>query len=469
MTNSLYASDENEKAQRPLLDSPTNNDSTHAATAISAGDVVVFDKSCEKEPCVTIVSDSKRDVPKDKFFVVYVIFLLFGIATLLPWNIFITATDYFVKFKLNTNESANSTYRNNFVFAVGTVGQFTNVAMNLFNILVVFGGNPKNRIPYTLVLCSVVILFHVAMAIVDSSEWPFVFFIFCLVSVFLMYVATGILNSCIFYVVSIFPMEYVNAIIVGTNLSGIFTTFMSIGSKASSPNLRIAAIYYFLSAFIILMLALIGYFLMHKMVFYKYWAQVSEDNKKNTDSKLKVKVPYFAIIKKIWLLLFCIWLNFFSTLAIFPVFQLGIKRSCESFIINDFWFQDVVTFLTFNVLVTLGNMLPKLVKWPGPKWIPIPVILRAIIVFIFFALCNFKPSERNNIPILIQNDYVYWFGAGLSPFIFGYFTSLLMMYTPRQVEPEHAGTASMISALTLAIGVVSGLQFTKVLEWIVLA
>ena len=71
MTNSLYASDENEKAQQPLLDSPTttatkNNDSTQAATTTSAGDVVLFDKSCEKEPCVTIVSDSKRDVPKDK-------------------------------------------------------------------------------------------------------------------------------------------------------------------------------------------------------------------------------------------------------------------------------------------------------------------------------------------------------------------------------------------------------------------
>lgn len=465
MTNSLYASDENEKAQRPLLDSP------NAATT-NTGDVIIFDKSSEKEPCVTIVSDAKRGAPKDNFYVIYVIFLLFGIATLLPWNIFITATDYFVKYKLNTNESANATYTNNFVFAVGTVGQITNVVMNLINILIVFGGNPKNRIPYTLVLCSVVILFHVAMAIVDSSGWPFVFFILCLVSVFLMYVATGIMNSCIFYAVSIFPMEYVNAIIVGTNISGIFTTFMSIGSKASSPNLRIAAIYYFLSAFIILMLALIGYFVMHKMAFYKYWAQVSEENKKNNDlegSKLKVKTPYWTIIKKIWLLLFCIWLNFFSTLAIFPVFQLGIRRSCDDFIIPDEWFQDVVTFLTFNVLVTLGNMLPKLVKWPGPKWIPIPVILRAVVVFIFFAFCNFKPDERKHIGVFITNDYVYWFGAGLSPFLFGYFTSLLMMYTPRQVEPEHAGTASMIAALTLAIGVVSGLQFTKILEWIVLA
>ena len=60
MTNSLYASDENEKAQRPLLDSP------NAATT-NTGDVIIFDKSSEKEPCVTIVSDAKRGAPKDKY------------------------------------------------------------------------------------------------------------------------------------------------------------------------------------------------------------------------------------------------------------------------------------------------------------------------------------------------------------------------------------------------------------------
>jgi hypothetical protein len=49
------------------------------------------------------------------------------------------------------------------------------------------------------------------------------------------------------------------------------------------------------------------------------------------------------------------------------------------------------------------------------------------------------------------------------------FILFISLFIFRQVEPEHAGTASMISALTLAIGVVSGLQFTKVLEWIVLA
>ena len=151
-------------------------------------------------------------------------------------------------------------------------------------------------------------------------------------------------------------------------------------------------------------------------------------------------------------MLFCIWLNFFSTLAIFPVYLLGVRRFSDQFIIPEFWFQDVVTFLTFNVLVTIGNMIPKIIRKvgnivkirkrlthllilkftlkPGPKWIPIPVIIRAVLVFIFFAFCNFKPIERNNIPVLITNDYVYWIGCALSPLSFGYLTSLLMMYTP---------------------------------------
>lgn len=188
-------------------------------------------------------------------------------------------------------------------------------------------------------------------------------------------------------------------------------------------------------------------------------------------------------------MLFCIWLNFTSTLAIFPVYQLGIQPSNpDSFIISPKWYQDILTFLTFNVIVTLGNMLPKLIKKvkvlffprscklsvivflfkPGPKWLPVPVIARAVIVFVFFAFCNFKPDQRNHIPILIKNDYVYWAACIISPLSFGYFTSLLMMYTPTLVAPEHSGYASMMGALMITIGVLTGLQFTKVFELIVL-
>jgi equilibrative nucleoside transporter 1/2/3 len=251
--DSLPTYRDTDKVSYPLLDKPESPNA-------------IVNKSDSDELNDTSIIIRDGGFVRDKYYLVYMIFLLFGIASLLPWNIFITATSYFVDFKLNTNESYNATYRKDFTFYIGIIGQTTNVLMNLLNILVSFGGNPKNRIPYTIILCSIVIIFHVALAIVDSSSWPLAFFILCAVSVFVMYIATGVMNSCIYYVASIFPMEYLNAIILGTNLAGIFTTMMSIISKATSPNLRIAAIYYFLSAFVVLMMGFIGYFVMHKTV-----------------------------------------------------------------------------------------------------------------------------------------------------------------------------------------------------------
>jgi equilibrative nucleoside transporter 1/2/3 len=78
--------------------------------------------------------------PRDSVFLVYAVMLLFGLASLLPWNIFITATSYFVDYKLNTNTSMNATYRQDFTFYVGIIGQSTNVLMNLLNICISFGG-----------------------------------------------------------------------------------------------------------------------------------------------------------------------------------------------------------------------------------------------------------------------------------------------------------------------------------------
>lgn len=119
-----------------------------------------------------------------------------------------------------------------------------------------------------------------------------------------MYVATGIMNSCVYYVSALFPMEYINAIILGNNFAGIFTSVANILSKATSPNLRIAAIYYFLAAFVVLMLAFVGYFLMHRTKFYRYFIERSEAAQKkammeSANNQQRQKVPYFQIIKKV--------------------------------------------------------------------------------------------------------------------------------------------------------------------------
>ena len=52
-------------------------------------------------------------------------------------------------------------------------------------------------------------------------------------------------------------------------------------------------------------------------------------------------------------------MNFFSTLAIFPVYLFDIKKNNNQFIISDKFYQDVVIFLTFNTFCTLGNILAR--------------------------------------------------------------------------------------------------------------
>ncbi len=139
--DSSPTNDDVEQSNRPLLKSNNNNNSS--PTAIKQVDSSKSPNDSDLNDVSVLIKDTNSPIlkpAKDKFFIVYAIFLLFGIAILLPWNIFITATGYFVDYKLDTNSSRNSTYRNDFTFYVGIVGQVTNVAMNLVNILISFGG-----------------------------------------------------------------------------------------------------------------------------------------------------------------------------------------------------------------------------------------------------------------------------------------------------------------------------------------
>jgi hypothetical protein len=185
-----------------------------------------------------------------------------------------------------------------------------------------------------------------------------------------------------------FPMGYINAIILGNNFSGIFVSVCSILSKViwGTENLGKAAMYYFIGAFIALLSGLVGYFGMQKTVFnfnqnskqqklvsltflfffskifFKFYENKLEklkDSEKKDNNQ--VKTPYGYILRKIGLLLFCIWLNFFSTLCMFPVVQTNISGSDDFFIKHDLY-QDFVTFLTFNILVFIGNLISNVVR-----------------------------------------------------------------------------------------------------------
>lgn len=73
--------------------------------------------------------------PKDKWNIIYLTLILHGLGTLTAWNMFITAKDYFVKYKL-----ANApTYAENFMPYVGWATHVPNLIFSWVNVFVKIG------------------------------------------------------------------------------------------------------------------------------------------------------------------------------------------------------------------------------------------------------------------------------------------------------------------------------------------
>ncbi len=82
-------SDDNEKVRKPLL---SNNGSPNILSDSSSPKSNAFSDDDEQKVILRLQNEITI---KDSFGIIYMIFLLFGIAVLLPWNIFITAEDVF--------------------------------------------------------------------------------------------------------------------------------------------------------------------------------------------------------------------------------------------------------------------------------------------------------------------------------------------------------------------------------------
>lgn len=72
--------------------------------------------------------------PKDKWHLIFITLVIHGLGTLTAWNMFITAKDYFVDYKLKGTE-----YAGNYLAYVGLASQLPNLLFSWFNVFVKMG------------------------------------------------------------------------------------------------------------------------------------------------------------------------------------------------------------------------------------------------------------------------------------------------------------------------------------------
>jgi len=326
-------------------------------------------------------------------------------------------------------------------------------------------GNNAIRIVWSIIIVVVMFIVTVILAMLDSVEWPGAFFWITMASVVIINMANGVYQNSVYGTAACLPMKYTNAVVLGSNISGTLTSVLSIISIASTPNPRTAAIYYFLAAIFVLLVAFDTYFALPLLPFYQYYQKRIERERtieasRSQDMVVKTsnRPPFLQIFKKCWVQDLSVFFVFFVTLTCFPAIQAGIRKSNSSFKIPDKFYTPVTCFLFFNAFAMFGNLFSEFVRKPGPKWVWLPVLLRGLFIP-FFMFCNFRPESRR-LPVLFANDYVYIFGGILMAFTSGYFSSLTMMYAPQNVPPQHQGTAGMMAAFFLIMGIFLGVIFS---------
>lgn len=208
-----------------------------------------------------------KEIPKDRYHLIYYALILHGFGILIPWNMFITAGPYFMDYKLNVNLTDTdsneqlSSIRKNFLNIVGSSAQTPNLICSALNLFVSQSPRSLNvRIISSLTIQAILILFNIVLAMIDSSQWPYEFFYITLFSVIIIYSAAGVYQNCIYGLAGKMPMEYSNAAVIGSNLCGTITTIIMIISLATTPDFQTSAIIYFLIALLILLVCLATYF-----------------------------------------------------------------------------------------------------------------------------------------------------------------------------------------------------------------
>ncbi|XP_020716640.1 equilibrative nucleoside transporter 1 isoform X3 [Ceratitis capitata] len=372
--------------------------------------------------------------PKDKWNIVLLIFILHGIGTLMPWNMFITAKSYYVGYKLGGSENSTSVsnYAANFLQYHGFAAQIPNVVFNWLNVFLNLGGDLKKRMSLSILVELALFVLTVVMAMIDSSNCSGAFFWITMITVVILNMAGAVYQNSIYGMVATFPFRYTGGVILGCNICGLLVSLISLP--------------------------------LNKFFIYKELSRKADDNEnvKNSD------IPYWSIFKTASIQLLNVFMIFFVTLAVFPAVNSDIKASSADFFIKDpVMYVQYTCFLTFNLFAMLGSLTSYWIQWPGSKYLIIPVVLRLIFIPLYL-FCNYLPMNVDRrLPVIIKNDWIYWIIGVLMAYTSGYYSALAMMYTPQTVEQNFQVKAGMFAGAMLISGIFCGILFSFLAPYLV--
>ncbi|TNN74236.1 Equilibrative nucleoside transporter 1 [Liparis tanakae] len=430
------------------------------------------------------------NAPRDKYNAVWIIFFILGLGTLLPWNFFMTATMYFTSRLKDPSADpspppmTNGTSEGEDTRSV-LESKFNNVmtlcAMVPLLIFTCLNSFLHQRIPQKLriigSLAAIMVVFLLTAVFVKVDVSPLAFFTITMIKIICINSFGAILQSSLFGLAGILPASYTTPIMSGQGLAGTFAAFSMICALTTGSELQDSAFGYFITACVVILLAIMAYIMLPRMEFFQYYMESngsppSTDEENNMDllkkesaaekrpvvsleDEGKPTVSVLNIFKQIWVMALSVCFIFTVTIGTFPAVTVEVKSTIAHGGAWDTYFIPVSCFLLFNLMDWAGRSLTAVCMWPGKDsmWLPVMVGLRVVFIPLFM-LCNVLP--RHYLPVLFDHDSWYIIFMILFAFSNGYLASLCMCFGPKKVPPHEAETAGAIMAFFLSLGLALG-------------
>ncbi|NXQ90298.1 S29A1 protein, partial [Nyctibius grandis] len=443
-----------------------------------------------------------RDGPQDRYKAVWLIFFILGLGTLLPWNFFMTAREYFISRLADPeemshiwNETSGAALPPSYLQSMFD-NFMTLCAMVPLLIFTCLNSFIHQRIPQQIrisgSLVAIGLVFLVTAIMVKVAMEPLPFFIFTMISIVFINSFGAILQSSLFGLAGLLPASYTAPIMSGQGLAGTFAALAMIFSIAIGAQQPESFIGYFTTACVAIVLAIFSYILLPRMDFFRYYSMKDKTEYRVYNAELETKrdlikkaallvslpadepngmeqnnskiIPIhnpdekpsvIAIFKKLWVMALSVCFVFTVTIGVFPSVTAKVTTVLGEGNRWGLYFIPVSCFLLFNVFDWTGRSLTALFTWPGKDSCLLPVMVALRVIFIpLFMLCNVQP--RNYLPVAFSHDAWYIIFMIFFSISNGYLASLCMCFGPKKVLAHEAETAGAVMAFFLSLGLALG-------------
>ncbi|XP_054635459.1 equilibrative nucleoside transporter 2-like isoform X2 [Dunckerocampus dactyliophorus] len=434
----------------------------------------------------------KESAPTDRGNIVAAIIFMLGLGTLLPWNFFMTASQYFNKQLVTpsnvSNASSGAISKDyNYDSWMALLSQLPLLLFTLLNSFLYQRVSERIRVAFSLV--AIFLLFSLTAALVRVPLQPYTFFSITMATIWFINMFSAVLQGSLFGVVGLFPPRYSTLFMSGQGLAGIFAAIAMLCSILGNTDINSAALGYFITPCVATLGTLLCYLLLPHLKFARFhlsrrmsdeeenMKELLSSGDKKAEKKEGIDVSrklmsepeerssVLVVSRKIWTMAVCVTCVFAVTLSVFPVITVRVKSVYKDSATWDKVFTCVCCFIVFNAMDLVGRSAPSLAQWPSKDSWLFPAAVASRLVFVpLLMTCNIPDSK---LSVFFHHDAAFATIMALFAFSNGYLASLCMAYAPQLVRHKDCETAGSLMTFFLVLGLALGASLSFLLGMLV--